>query len=201
MGDEWQQVGGKYSIQKGYIWRKGEMNDWPWARWIWNSVNVPKHSFINRLAMHKRLLTRERLEKLGVCTETRCEMCGGCIETIQHLFFECHFSEECLKILKEWLGLRANVLGIDGIWQRLTRNVKGTMCRKLITAVVATLVYKIWQARNDSIWNGKVPSPVMVCKQIQQECKIRLNMQNIRKEGRSSREWIENLYSTEDRKG
>ncbi|XP_075080387.1 uncharacterized protein LOC142165899 [Nicotiana tabacum] len=138
--------------------------------------------------MHKRLLTRERLEKIGVCTNTSCGICGEGTEILPHLFFEFHFSEECYKLLNEWLGLRTNDLILDGIWQRIIRNVRGKLCRKLITTVVAALVYKIWQARNDAIWNGKVPRSVMVCKQIQQKSRVILSVHNIRKEGIRSRE-------------
>lgn len=112
------------------------------------------------------------------------------------MYFECQFSKECLKILLEWLGLETKEPDIVGIWRRLTRSVRGKMCRKIIIAVVAALVYKIWQVRNDAIWNNKVVKPQVICLQIQQECKIRVNMQSIRKEGNGRRKWIEELFSS-----
>lgn len=196
-GNDWQKGGGKYTIQEGYKWMKGEMEDWPWARWIWSNVNIPKHSIICWLAVRQRLLTRERLEKVGVCTETRCEICGESKETIQHLFFECKFSNECLKLLLKWLGKGIQEPDIENVWKKLTRNVKGKMSRKFITATISALIYKIRMVRNKAVWNNKVMHPELICKQIKQECKIKLKMQNIRKEGRNSRNWLEQLYVTD----
>ncbi|XP_019225393.1 PREDICTED: uncharacterized protein LOC109206976 [Nicotiana attenuata] len=171
-----------------YIWNIAQKADNLWVKWV-NHVYIKEASWDHYVPPNdcswywKRICNikekfkdgyrgndwqhiggRERLEKIGICTETRCEICGGSKETIQHLYFECQFSKECLKILLEWLGLETKEPDIAGIWRRLTRRVRGKMCRKIIIAAMAALVYKIWQVRNDAIWNNKVAQPQVICR-------------------------------------
>ena len=82
VGDKWIKTNGEYTIQSGYRWLSGNGNQWPWWRDIWNTMNVPKHSFICCLTMHMRLLTRDRLAKMGICEETECLLCGCKPESI-----------------------------------------------------------------------------------------------------------------------
>lgn len=96
-GNKWLHSNGEYTIQSGYRWKSGNGNQWPWWRDTWNKMNVPKHSFICWLAMHRRLLTRDRLARMGVCQETECLLCGCKPENIDHLFFECDYSKKCLE--------------------------------------------------------------------------------------------------------
>nr|XP_009781722.1 PREDICTED: uncharacterized protein LOC104230578 [Nicotiana sylvestris] len=91
----WLKADGKYTTKSGYPWKQGRRDSWSHGRWVWDRNNIPKHSFICWLAMHRRLLTRERLATLGICQKDHCVICGEEAETIDHLFFECigDFSE------------------------------------------------------------------------------------------------------------
>ncbi|XP_019238531.1 PREDICTED: uncharacterized protein LOC109218607 [Nicotiana attenuata] len=179
----WLQKDGKYSIKSGYIWRLGRTEKWPWSRWIWNKRNIPKHSFICWLAGHGRLLTRMRMRKMGITQDTMCTICDRAPETVEHLFFECQFSKECMKIIVNWLSIGIQNFTLQGIWRRLTRGIKGEECRNQMNAILVALIYYIWKARNEALWHQRVPKPGKVCAQVQQECRLRLE-NNDRKEGR-----------------
>ncbi|KAH0722828.1 hypothetical protein KY290_005481 [Solanum tuberosum] len=64
----WLTAAGKYTIQSRYQWKRGAGEHWPRWRGVWNNVNVPKHSFICWVMMHKRLLIQARLACL-VCVK------------------------------------------------------------------------------------------------------------------------------------
>lgn len=51
------------------------------------------------------------------------------------------------------------------------RNVKGRVNRSFIMAVLAALVYGIWKARNEALWQLRVPHPQEMIKQLKQDCK------------------------------
>ncbi|KAK4708594.1 hypothetical protein R3W88_029519 [Solanum pinnatisectum] len=106
-------------------------------------MNVPKHSFICWIVMHRRPLTRDRLAKMRICQDKECLLCGSNPENIDHLFFECEFSKECLKGVLEWLKIGINKTNIEGIWRRVTRKAKGRCRRSIIKAVAAALIYHI----------------------------------------------------------
>ncbi|XP_019246258.1 PREDICTED: uncharacterized protein LOC109225903 [Nicotiana attenuata] len=84
----WLKADGKYTTKSGYQWKQGRRDSWSHGRWVWDRNNIPKHSFICWLAMHRRLLTREMLAKLGMCQEDQCVICGEKAEIIDHLFFD-----------------------------------------------------------------------------------------------------------------
>lgn len=100
----WLKLEGKYTVASGYTWRRGELEKWPWSRWIWCKGILPKHSFICWLAMHGRLLTKERLHRIGICQDDNCQLCGDAPETVVHIYFECTFSKRCILDLLHWLG-------------------------------------------------------------------------------------------------
>ena len=54
------------------------------------------------LIMQQRIRTKEQLRKIGVIDENHCLLCEDDVENINHLFFECRYSETCLKMIKQW---------------------------------------------------------------------------------------------------
>ncbi|XP_059315665.1 uncharacterized protein LOC132066361 [Lycium ferocissimum] len=152
--------------------RDGGKRDW-W-RVAWNKMNIPKHNFIYWLAMHGRLQTKGRLVEMGICQDNLCCLCGSCPETIEYLYFDCIFSRTCLEMILQWLKIKVNNTEMAGMWKRMARWARGKISRGVIWAVLAALVYQIWNARNGTCWSQAVPSPLVVIKQIKGESKIRV---------------------------
>lgn len=73
----------------------------PWQRWVWCMFNIAKHSFIGWLNALERLNIKSRLLLLGVSNDDMCIICDSNSESSSYLFFECAFSKECLKAIKQ----------------------------------------------------------------------------------------------------
>lgn len=131
----WLKPDGKYTIASRYTWRRGEIAEWLWYRWIWGKGILPKHSFICWLSLHERFLTKERLYRMGICQEQKCQLCGEVPETVKHIYFECPFSKKCILKLLQWLGKGTKQLDYKGIWRRLDRSTKGRECRLGISSI------------------------------------------------------------------
>lgn len=58
----------------------------------WNKGNIPRCSFIAWLACKGRMRTKEKLFQWGVVADSTCALCGTCVETIDHLFFQCSYA-------------------------------------------------------------------------------------------------------------
>lgn len=69
----WLKPDGKYTIASRYTWRRGEIAEWLWYRWIWGKGILPKHSFICWLSLHERFLRKEGLYRMGICQEDKCQ--------------------------------------------------------------------------------------------------------------------------------
>ncbi|XP_021742000.1 uncharacterized protein LOC110708221 [Chenopodium quinoa] len=154
---------------EGYEWLQGDLSAVSWTKWIWNKVNIPKHSFIAWLAVHDRLRLRDRLCRLGICNEEACLLCGSEPETLQHLFFKCRYSKACMVNICTWIGIRFRTCNIEEAWKMWIRGVKDQTKRKVLLATLIALLYHVWLARNHSYWQKAVIHPQKLCRVIRLE--------------------------------
>lgn len=100
MGDCWTKHNeGRYTVGSGFEWLIGTQPRVNWYLWVWNSANIPKHSFICWLICHKRVKTRDKLKTYGVVNDNRCLVCEADEESCSHLFFKCVYS---CRIMDAW---------------------------------------------------------------------------------------------------
>ncbi|XP_048492374.1 uncharacterized protein LOC125493253 [Beta vulgaris subsp. vulgaris] len=92
-----------YTVKEGYQWLQGSQEDVPWHYWVWNSSNIPKHSFIAWLVSLGKLKTRVILAKAGICQDTSCLLCCTGEDSCQHLFFQCPYSVIISQKVMGWI--------------------------------------------------------------------------------------------------
>ncbi|XP_074292535.1 uncharacterized protein LOC141619422 [Silene latifolia] len=63
----------------GYQWLRHKAPKVGWAKLVWCSWALPKHSFLNWLILKNALNTKDRLYKLGICPDDLCCVCGTAI--------------------------------------------------------------------------------------------------------------------------
>ncbi|XP_020261656.1 uncharacterized protein LOC109837719 [Asparagus officinalis] len=121
-----------------------------WYKTIWDDLSIPKHSFIHWLAVQNKLLTQDRLMKRGIISINSCSLCtGSCLETRDHLFFECTFSCNVWNHIMEWLKFdwRSTNWQLLQVWYNARLRGKGAKQRIKRLALNAT-IYSIWRERN-----------------------------------------------------
>lgn len=57
---------GVYKVAETYRWLSHTVPKVPWRYWVWNKLNVPKHSFVCWMTMWDRLKTRDKLCNWGL---------------------------------------------------------------------------------------------------------------------------------------
>ncbi|XP_074310286.1 uncharacterized protein LOC141646187 [Silene latifolia] len=82
-----------YTITAGYQWLKPTAGQVPWYPWMLNQWLIPRHHFMCWLLAQRRLLTQDRLLRMRIIQSNSCFLCGMQEENLNHLFFECPFSE------------------------------------------------------------------------------------------------------------
>ncbi|XP_021845586.2 uncharacterized protein [Spinacia oleracea] len=164
----------KYSIKNIYGGLCTQQPKVHWHRFVWNRFSVPKHRFTLWLALLDRLKTRVRLFKIGVGDDPSCAICGSVVETCSHLFFECTFSTDCLQLVLNWLGYTVTKTNLTQVFMWVRRYCKKEFRRKVIFTALAGLVYQIWKARNDVVWNHNVPTKQFILKTIQFDTRHRI---------------------------
>uniref|UniRef100_A0A803QHQ4 Reverse transcriptase zinc-binding domain-containing protein n=1 Tax=Cannabis sativa TaxID=3483 RepID=A0A803QHQ4_CANSA len=183
----------QYVISAGYDLLKPQHDKVPWSREVWARLNIPKHSVILWLAVLNRLKTKERLAKFGMQIENRCRLCNDHSEDTHHLFFTCSFAGNCLQAAKKWLvwGMAANELPLILRWIRKAKISK--FRKNVLAAVIAGLVYSIWEARNKLEWQNEQPDCVKIMEAVRWNIKTRVTMFLPKKLSCKDRDWFYGL--------
>ncbi|XP_074297212.1 uncharacterized protein LOC141627913 [Silene latifolia] len=105
-----------YSMKLGYTWLTNDGPDITWHPWTTTRLIIPRHGFIVSLTAHKRLLTQDRLIRMGITQTNVCFLCGCNAETVEHLFFRCPFSSRCLELAATWLKIALPDKGVIEWW-------------------------------------------------------------------------------------
>lgn len=154
---------------------------------------MPKHKFIVWLAVQNRLQTTARLYRYGVSQSANCLICGSDEETDKHLFFQCHYSSESLKCLKNWLGIRSEEQDLQQMYKKVQRGSISKFQKQVILASLAALCYSIWQGRNSVYWHQCLPSIAMVVKQCKYIVRSRVLAVVPRSITRQDQSWLSKL--------
>ncbi|KAJ9536694.1 hypothetical protein OSB04_un000167 [Centaurea solstitialis] len=122
-----------------------------WATSVWFVGNIPKHAFCLWLACHHRLPTQDRLLSWKHDPpDWKCSLCGDCLDSHHHLFFECSYSSSVWERIKEAIGW----LDAPVEWDVVMDTLSGHHTRlKFIQKLgLAAAVYTIWRERNKRIF-------------------------------------------------
>lgn len=98
---------GRYTIASGYSWLLNAHTRFDMNKVVWHSYALPKHAFIVWLVSKGRLLTMDRINNWTTgYGEGMCMLCHVTDETHLHLFFQCSYSTQLLRLVSAWLGLQ-----------------------------------------------------------------------------------------------
>ncbi|KAL9241975.1 hypothetical protein vseg_016025 [Gypsophila vaccaria] len=191
MGSRWLNDDKEFTVAAGYHWLRKKAPKVNWRFVCWNTLNVPKTSFIYWAWMHQKLLTKDRLNRMGVQVDNLCDICRMVPETHDHLLIDCPFSRVCLRLLQRYLKVHFRMQDLVA-WSSNGRG-KTKLQRKYIGACHAALVYAIWKARNEARMNHVLPRPERIIMQIKNDIHsrfLRMNTSDI--SGRDTR-WLASL--------
>ena len=94
-----------YLVQLGYI-LLAEKNEETFTSkdLYWNKEILPKARAFAWLAYNSRILTAERLKRIGINGPSRCPLCEKNEETIDHLLVQCQYAKKCWDMVQFKLG-------------------------------------------------------------------------------------------------
>jgi hypothetical protein len=151
----------------------------PWHSTVWFTGHIPKHAFCLWVACHKRHPTQDRI--LSWSTDPpdfRCSLCRVCMDSHDHLFFECPYS------LEVWVGVR-NAIGwadFPSKWEDVIDTISMATPRHLIQRLaLAASVYMIWQERNRRTFSDEKRPPALLIKEILAVIRLKMDWERDRK--------------------
>ncbi|XP_074315294.1 uncharacterized protein LOC141651482 [Silene latifolia] len=187
---KWLNADVPYTVQSGYHWLRLKAPKVEWRHICWNQLNVPKYSFIFWSFMHSRLLTKDRLVRMGITTDPMCDICRLHPEDHHHLFYACEYALACSRILQEALGIS---LPVPGLIQWFSRARRSKFQRRYIGACYVGMFYYIWRIRNEARIDHYIRAPAQVVKIILSEVHSRFNRRNCNKLKHSDIEWLNSI--------
>lgn len=123
---------------------------------LWK-VQVPHkfRTFMWRVC-NNTLPVRNVIKRKGVHTTIICPMCDRDIEHLLHQFFDCQYAKECWQ--KANLSYDMQEVEAASLWLLEKLSMSNTVETESITAVL----WVIWFARNQKVWDHKSISPTSV---------------------------------------
>ncbi|CAN1778793.1 Putative ribonuclease H protein At1g65750 [Linum perenne] len=129
---------------------------------IWRAAAPSKIQCFCWMVFFKRIATIDNLQRRGMQLANRCVLCGGDLETVDHLLLHCDFST------KIWAKV-SSTLSIFGPRQQEICDVfvswKGLNCssqfEEAMQVIPHAIVWFIWKERNDRIFR-EVEKPYFV---------------------------------------
>ncbi|XP_074271282.1 uncharacterized protein LOC141595213 [Silene latifolia] len=134
-------------------------NQVSWSNAVWNSMAIPKHSFIAWIIANKALMLKQKLFKLHISSDDLCCICLSQTETHMHLFTECVYSQQILQLIGNWLIADFSSPSIlNSIPSKRWSKLRKQVC----TITILAAWYQIWSQRNKARINGQVQRAVYV---------------------------------------
>lgn len=146
-----------------------------WAKLIWYSQCIPRHSFILWIAIQCKLKTQDKYMRMEDYESQVCPFCKFQKDTHDHLFFECDYPNQIWCTLKEMSRLD----GAPNNWAEIISYIQNRPINKSIWSVIQRLVlgavvYYVWQERNMRLFQNKFRPVNELIKQIKKIIKIKL---------------------------
>ena len=123
---------------------------------VWGPDHVPWFNFLFWLALQNRLVVKARLLKWGFVNDDICVFCRTSSETIDHLYFQCAFTNGIWQNLLGKCRIRRDVLP----WRREVswfswRAVGNTKLYQMWRLILSAMIYWTLQARNGVIFQNQ----------------------------------------------
>ncbi|XP_039014188.1 uncharacterized protein LOC120144105 [Hibiscus syriacus] len=151
-----------------------------WHKLIWFSLHIPKLSLIAWMIILNRLPTRDRLNKMGICTDLHYVNCSTNMESMDHLFTQCPLEAALWNAILKLNGMNSSSMTWVEMVSSATSSWKGM---SLLTTILkiswSAFLYFIWQERNQRIFLGRHRTVECLFKEVKDVVGISLRGTNI----------------------
>ena len=154
---------GEYSVKTGYaaallnkpIELDMQIPEINWQKCVWKLQTTPKIKLFIWKAFHGALPVGEQLLVRHISTEGKCKACGM-PESINHLFFDCRFLHKVWAAAPLMPNFESRgTIDLETTWTNLCKRVSLPPSGVSKSCLAPWLLWQIWLARNNTIFNDK----------------------------------------------
>jgi len=151
---------------------------------IWFPNATPKYAFVTWLVVKNRVATGERMEKWNQNVNTRCVLCSHQMETRDHLFFLCPYSQQVWRTLVQGIMLHRFTTKWEDVMKILASRDLDKGKRFLLEYTFQNAIHVIWGERNKRRHGEQQFTPEKLVKLIDKN--VRNRVSTITRGGNSS---------------
>src|SRR4051812_13565948 len=128
----------------------------PFYKLVWKPIGAPKTSVCALRALNNKLSTFDRAHSTHIGSQT-CLLCHSALETRDHLFFTCHYSEYLWTLARLKLGLPpVPIQSIEEEANKISTSFTSkTFGTALARIAFRTVIWAIWKERNYRLHQGQ----------------------------------------------
>lgn len=116
---------------------------------------MPRHAFMVWLVIQNKMKTLDTLRTKGIIIVPKCCLCGTSDESVQHLFFECSYTNGVWTEIHKSRGFRRQPRGWDHEWCFIQHTCRSrSRSSQYIGAMFAAAIYFLWGERNRHIFTN-----------------------------------------------
>ncbi|XP_074315492.1 uncharacterized protein LOC141651691 [Silene latifolia] len=172
--DSWV-AGGKLTISKIYEFLLDAPQQEDWFSVFFHQSIVPSHRVAAILAAQRKLAIVDNLQHRGFQIVSRCSLCKLDLDTHQHLFFSCPFSQEVWTALAQWQHLPLSNFDLLDLIKWSYGSQIGWAATWFRTTLAAA-THGIWMERNRRIFMNQEGSAQTVVNRVKYNVAVRLYM-------------------------
>ncbi|XP_021854487.2 uncharacterized protein [Spinacia oleracea] len=138
-----------FSVKNVYSVLRGDVQKVEWRKLTCNNPAPPKCIFIVWLDALNKMVTCDRLIKIGIACEPICCLCEKASENVCHLFFECEYSASVWSCVLQWFGVNRRPRNWEEEMQFIVTQFKSNSVKhQMYRMMVSVVVYLLWRERN-----------------------------------------------------
>lgn len=124
-----------------------------WDALVWFKCSTPKHVFHMWITNLDMLSTRSKLASWGLQVPLDWCLCSGSVETRDHIFLQCLFTQTFWDSIMSRLRLASTIFDSWLVLLEWTNVRNKSSPQTLRLLLIHTLVYHIWRRRNNVFHN------------------------------------------------
>lgn len=164
----------KFSTKYTWLLMRHSQPNCLWSKGIWFPYSTPKYSFMTWIAMKNRLQTGDRIQQWNSMADGVCILCRDELETCQHLFFRCSYSEEIWRTLVGGIMREEYTMHWNEIVDAISNSRRSATEMFLLRYAFQSLVHSIWKERNDRRHGEQPKDERTIAKLVDKQIRLKL---------------------------
>ncbi|XP_022003778.1 uncharacterized protein LOC110901248 [Helianthus annuus] len=124
----------------------------------WNNWATPKSNLLLWRVLMGKVASWEALINRGIpISDESCPRCGLEVETTDHIFFKCLWAKCIWWNVLAWVRVSfpGDNFSFREFFEFITQRPGGGVWKRIIYTIVLATVWRIWNARNEKVFDGR----------------------------------------------